>query len=223
MAHEGAVIEAVGEIGPTLIARSDGVALLDDIPGEDQYDAPAERCAQMVRRWVDVQSRWSGGVDGLPDGRPPSFIPMIERLVDRAELDALVADLPRRFDALAECGLPDTLVHGDFHPGNWRGDKLLDWGDSGIGHPLLDQPAFHHGNLMDDDKWAAARGAWRDAWRDARPGSDPDRAAELIAPIAALRAAHIYRVFIDNIEPSEHCYHRHDTEDWLQRAIAVAR
>ena len=31
-----------------------------------------------------------------------------------------------------------TLVHGDFHPGNWRGTTLLDWGDSFVGHPLLD-------------------------------------------------------------------------------------
>jgi hypothetical protein len=228
MAHVGVVIEAMAEIGPPLLARADGVVLLDDVPGEDQYDATAEVCADMVRRWVDVQSRWSIDLGpGLPDWRPASFIPMIERLVDRPELDALVAELPGRFDALAECGLPDTLVHGDFHPGNWRGGgeglKLLDWGDSGIGHPLLDQPAFLHGNLMDDEKRAAARAAWRDAWRDARPGSDPDRAAEFIAPIAALRAAHIFRMFLDNIEPSEHCYHRHDTEDWLQRAIALAR
>jgi Ser/Thr protein kinase RdoA (MazF antagonist) len=200
--------------------------LLDDIPGEDQYDASAERCAHMVRRWVDVQSRWSGGVDDLPDWRPPSFISMIERLVDRPELEALVAQLANRFAMLAECGLPDTFVHGDFHPGNWRGDDealvLLDWGDSGIGHPLLDQPAFLHGNLMTQEKRAAARVAWREAWHDARPDADPDRAAELIAPVAALRAAHIFRVFLDNIEPSEHCYHKHDTEDWLQRALALA-
>jgi Ser/Thr protein kinase RdoA (MazF antagonist) len=223
MAHEGAVIEAVGSIGPRLLARADGVVLLDDVPGEDQYDAPAGVCAEMVRRWVKVQSTSPIGlVPGLPDWRPASFIPMIDRLVDRPELEALVADLPRRFDALDGCGLPDTLVHGDFHAGNWRGDTLLDWGDSGIGHPLLDQPAFLHGNLMDDEKRTAARVAWRDAWHDARPGSDPDRAAELIAPIAALRAAHIFRVFLDNIEPDEHCYHRHDTEDWLQRAIALA-
>jgi hypothetical protein len=228
MAHEGAVIETVGSIGPPLLARAEGVVLLDHVPGEDHYDAPAAVCVQMVRRWVEVQSTSSIDlVPGLPDWRPASFTSMIERLVDRPALEALVAELPRRFDRLADCGLPDTLVHGDFHPGNWRGNDrqlvLLDWGDSGIGHPLLDQPAFLHGHLMDDDKRTAARVAWRDAWHDARAGSDPDRAAELIAPIAALRAASIYRTFLDNIEPNEHRYHRHDTEEWLQRALALAR
>ena len=27
-----------------------------------------------------------------------------------------------RFPLLDACGLPDTLVHGDFHSGNWRSD-----------------------------------------------------------------------------------------------------
>ena len=40
---------------------------------------------------------------------------------------------------------------------------------------------------------------------------------------AALRQAHIYRVFLDNIEPSEHCYHRHDTAEWLERAVQLSR
>jgi aminoglycoside phosphotransferase (APT) family kinase protein len=111
------------------------------------------------------------------------------------------------------------LVHGDFHPGNWRGDTLLDWGDSGFGHPLFDQPAFLHAHLMTEDKRAAVRAAWRDGCRDAWPASDPDRAARLIEPIAALRQARIYRTFIENIEPSEHCYHRHDTAEWIARAI----
>jgi aminoglycoside phosphotransferase (APT) family kinase protein len=65
---------------------------------------------------------------------------------DRKALQIFVEELPLRFAEIASCGLPDTLVRGDFHPGNLRGDRdrltLLDWGDSGVGHPLLDQPAF---------------------------------------------------------------------------------
>jgi hypothetical protein len=49
--------------------------------------------------------------------------------------------------ALIECGVPDTLVHGDFHPGNVAGRRpdsyvILDWGDSFVGHPLIDELAF---------------------------------------------------------------------------------
>ena len=221
MAHEGAVIETVREIGPPLLARAEGVVLLDHIAGEDQYDAPAHVCAEMVQRWVEFQAEWTTvDIAGMPDWRPAAFVAQIEELVDGRELEDLVAGLPKRFEALMECGLPDTLVHGDFHTGNWRGGRLIDWGDSGIGQPLFDQPAFLHGNTMDDEKRAAARASWRRSWRAARPGSDPDRAADLIRPIAALRQARIYQTFLDNIEPSERRYHRHDVEEWLQRAIA---
>ena len=63
-----------------------------------------------------------------------------------AECERLVSSIPARTAEIADCGLPDTLVHGDFHRGNVRGSDgrlvLLDWGDCGVGHPLLDQTAF---------------------------------------------------------------------------------
>ena len=49
---------------------------------------------------------------------------------------------PGRFRLLDECGLPDTSVHGDFHPGNWRSDggrpAIVDWADAHLGNPVLD-------------------------------------------------------------------------------------
>lgn len=203
-AHEPRVIPRVREVGPELIAHDDGVMLLRDVPGEDRYAAPKP---WMVQRWVAVQHEWSADIDGLPDWRPGSFIPLVERLDCP---DDLLDELPRRFEQLAECGLPDTIVHGDFHAGNWRGTTLLDWGDSGMGHPLFDQPAFGEVNAP-----------WIETWKRVRPKSDPERAAQLIAPIAALRQAHIYRMFIEHIEPSEHCYHRNDTAEWLTKAVAL--
>ena len=61
---------------------------------------------------------------------------------------------------------------------------------------------------------------WAQAWREAVPGSDPQRAADLLAPVAAARQAVIYRAFLDRIEPSEHPYHRDDPARWLARAAA---
>ena len=120
--------------------------------------------------------------------------------------------MPRRFAQLDECGLPDTIVHGDFHAGNWRGETLLDWGDSGFGHPLFDQPAFGDVNAP-----------WEAAWTRHRPHADVARASALIAPIAALRQALIYQQFLDNLEPSEHRYHRWDPPLWLTRALQLSR
>jgi hypothetical protein len=205
-AHEGRVVEQMQHIGPPLIAHDDGIVLLRDVEGHDRYGEPEE---WMVERWVDTQAEWSATIDGLPDWTAGAFIAAIERL---DVPDELVDALPDRFAVLAECGLPDTLVHGDFHAGNWRGTTLLDWGDSGFGHPLLDQPAFGDVNAP-----------WEAAWRRHRPRADVARAIDVIAPIAALRQALIYQTFLDNIEPSEHCYHRHDPAEWLARAVQLSR
>ena len=115
-------------------------------------------------------------------------------------------------------------MHGDFHPGNWRSDGhslvLLDWGDVGVGHPMLDMSSFEE--YVPDDLQPRIRQAWIDAWTSERAGSDPARAEALIGPIASLRRAVIYQRFLDHIEPSERPYHAADPRDWLRSAIELA-
>ncbi|WP_202964829.1 hypothetical protein, partial [Inquilinus limosus] len=62
---------------------------------------------------------------------------------------------------------------------------------------------------------------WHGLWRAAVPGSDPDRAAALLAPVAAARQAVIYQGFLDRIEPAERVYHRPDPAEWLARTAAI--
>jgi aminoglycoside phosphotransferase (APT) family kinase protein len=49
-------------------------------------------------------------------------------------------------DALPELGLPDTLLHGDFHPWNVvagpDGLVLADWSDACLSQPLFDLVTF---------------------------------------------------------------------------------
>ena len=240
-AHEGGVLARLaGECVPTLLGHDGGRMLLAEITGDDLYDAELPQLREMVTLLVNLQQSWSGRVEellalGLPDWRAPalgtSIASVIERTADelsaadRATLAAFQRGLPSRFAELAACGLPDTLVHGDFHPGNFRGVgralTLLDWGDSGVGHPLLDQPAFL--DRVPGDGAATVRDHWMNHWRATVPGADPERAAVLLAPIAAARHAAIYRGFLDRIEPAEHPYHRHDPAEWLRRTAALIR
>jgi Ser/Thr protein kinase RdoA (MazF antagonist) len=144
---------------------------------------------------------------------------------DRAAINSLLGTWSLRFAALGDCGIPDTLVHGDLHPGNCRGDGdrlvILDWGDSGVGHPLLDQSAFLDGVALNDA--SAVRAHWARGWRSSIPGCDPDRAAALLEPISAIRHAAVYQNFLDRIEPDERIYHVSDPLDWLRRTAALVR
>ncbi len=162
-AHEGAVIHMLaGPTLPPLIAFDDlGRTLLGDVPGVDQYQAPTERHAPMIDALVALQAGAVDRIDellavGAPDWRAAPFAlaaaDVVERgsdgldAAERRVLDRLVAGLDDRFSALGECDIPDTFVHGDFHTGNVRwtdaGPVIFDWGDCGIGNPLLDLPAL---------------------------------------------------------------------------------
>ena len=219
---------------PHLIAGEPGRMLLADVPGRDCYDATRPELEAMVDTLVDLQGAWAGRVDdvlalGAPDWRSSAFIHLAQDVVERdagAELrtvlDPFVERLPQAFADLDSCGLPNTFVHGDFHPGNVRwtndGPVVLDWGDAGVGHPLLDLPAF-----LDraGPHTAELEARWLDRWAVAYPGSDPRRAADVIAPIAALRRAIVYRGFLDGIEETERVYHRSDVPEQLQTAVAL--
>ena len=240
-AHEGPLLTLMaGARVPTVLGHEGGRMLLAEIKGEDLYGAELPLLKKMVDVLLELQRIWGHRMSellalGLPDWRAPALSTAIANVVDRMgdEISAsdritlvdFVRGLPRRFENVEACGLDDSLIHGDFHPGNFRGDEqaltLLDWGDSGIGHPLLDLPAFlgavPHGVIE------AVRTHWLARWREAVPGSDPERASILMAPIAAARQAVIYCGFLDNIEPSEHPYHRADPAKWLGRAAALAR
>jgi len=240
-AHEGALLALMaGARVPTVLGHEGGRMLLAEIAGKDLYSAELPLLLDMVNLLVELQRLWSDRVEellalGLPDWRAPALGAAIADVVrrahdevsaeDRATLAHFVRGLPGRFDDVAACGVRDTLVHGDFHPGNFRGDgrtlTLLDWGDSGVGHPLLDQPAFL--DWVPSAAVGAVRAHWLQQWSEAVPGSDPARASVLLAPVAAARQAVIYRTFLDNIEPSEQPYHRADPAQWLIRTAALVR
>ena len=183
-AHEGDLLARLaGERVPALLGHAGGRLLLAEIAGDDLYGAGLPQLLEMVTLLVGLQRSWAGRAEellalGLPDWRPPALgaaiAAVIERTADelsaadRATLEEFLRGLPRRFAELTACGLADTLVHGDFHPGNFRGDgralALLDWGDSGVGNPLLDQPAFL--DRVPGAAVAAVREHWMKHWND---------------------------------------------------------
>lgn len=240
-AHEGGAIELLAsESLPPLIAFDAlGRTLLENVAGVDQYNAPRERQAPMIDALVTLQVDAVDRVDallalGAPDWRAQPFAVAAADVVtrgggnltveDQRALARLLSDLDRRFRELAECGVPDTLVHGDFHTGNVRwtnaGPIIFDWGDCGVGNPLLDVVAFDR--TLDPTERADAKARWITQWSARVPGCDAARAISLVEPLGPLRLAIIYRRFLDGIEETERHYHRADVPIQLRDAARLA-
>ena len=148
-ADEASVIAAFARIDPTLVPPLIGAGprrvLLEHLPGEDCWEGSPQIITSAVQRLVTTQAVLAGQPasipPGLPDRRTPVIAGQIRALLDgplASELTAAEATAARRllsrFPLLDECGLPDTIVHGDFHPGNWRSDGgppvIVDFADA---------------------------------------------------------------------------------------------
>jgi hypothetical protein len=234
-AAEPTAIAAFARVDPDLVpivlASGPGRLLLSDVPGSDCWDASPQVVTGAVRRLATAQARIGRPPDNLPDRRPETLAAAVHDLLDgpvgaelsRAELRA-AGSLQSRWEMLADCGLPDTVVHGDFHPGNWRrGDGapvILDFADAHRGNPVLD--GLRAIDFLPASRRRGAADAWIAAWTAAVPRSRPAEALRIAEPLAHLAYAVRYQEFLDNIEPSERVYHLGDPAASIRQAIVVA-
>ena len=234
-AAEPAAIAAVAAVDPGLVpavlASGPGRLLLADVPGADCWDASPQVAADAVRRLAAAQARIGQLPQAIPDRRPQILAAAVRDLLDGpvgaelspAELRA-ARRLQPRWEMLADCGLPDTLVHGDFHPGNWRcgvgAPVALDFADAHVGNPVLD--GLRAIDFLPAGRRRAAADAWIAAWAAARPRARPAEALRIAEPLAHLAYAVRYQEFLDNIEPSEHVYHLGDPASSIREALARA-
>ena len=91
-----------------------------------------------------------------------------------------MSSLPQLHDLighLAAGPLPETLVHGDFHPWNVQrdGDRLVifDWSDACWGHPFFDVPTVTQPHGRSDRAGVPAGGGRRGMVRVRRSGIGP--------------------------------------------------
>jgi len=232
-AAEPAAIAAFAEVDPGLVpavlASAPGRLLLADVPGTERRDQPTQVVADTVRRFVAAQAR-VGQPRGLPDRRPEILAAAVRDLLDGpvgaeltpGELHA-ARGMQDRWEMLAGCGLPDTVVHGDFHPVNWRSDGgpavVLDWADAHLGNPVLD--GLRAIGFLPPALRGTAAAAWTAAWTAAAPRSRPADALRIAEPLAHFAYAVRYQEFLDNIEPSERVYHHGDPAASIRAALAL--
>ncbi|MFI6735078.1 aminoglycoside phosphotransferase family protein [Nonomuraea sp. NPDC050451] len=217
---------------PRIVASGPGRILLEHLPGEDCWDAPVEIIDSAVTRLVAAQARLAGAIPpGLPDRRGPVVADRVRDLLAgdvgrelTAQELAEAYELVEQWPLLAECGLPDTIVHGDFHPGNWRSDggppAVVDFADAHLGNPVLD--GIRARDWLPPARQPAAADAWIEAWTTHVPGCDPARALAIAEPLSHLDYAVRYQEFLDGIEPSERIYHHDDPVTSIRAALRSA-
>jgi hypothetical protein len=137
--------------------------LMEAMDGQLLGDAPEDTWDLGLRRLAELQLAWVGRSDTLlTAGAQDRPIAALERLVGDLEPVharlmaaepgawpewAAVADgLAASCASLAASNIPDTLVHGDLHPGNIMvldGEaRLFDWSDGAVSHPFVDLTCF---------------------------------------------------------------------------------
>ncbi|MFE9024017.1 phosphotransferase [Streptomyces sp. NPDC007808] len=214
--------EQVVAVVPRLVAAQAALAASGRAAAAGLRDRTLPTLVAQVNALIDRLAAEQGtlretGADG-PEGQPEDQLTETELAAARA----LAARLPALVEELMLCALPNTLVHGDFHPGNWRSDGIrtviVDYADSAFGHPALD--GLRPRQFVDEDRWTQIAEVWTRAWREHAPGSAPVRALELVEPLFHFAYAVRYQEFLDHIEISERPYHETDPASEIRKALA---
>jgi Phosphotransferase enzyme family len=164
------------------LSRDAGPVLRSIVGPEEVWEYWKQLLPRYAQTQLDLAAQRSRFVaTGMPDRRPKQLTVEYRRLLSelaakptkegglaREEVVALERLLPRYDGWCAELmasTIPDTLQHDDLHSNNvcWPGAlddlsavRIIDWGDSCIGHPFgtmlatLNSIAFHAGLLNDD-------------------------------------------------------------------------
>lgn len=150
-----------------------------------------------------------------------------------AGLTARTPELEGACDALAACGVPETLIHGDLHAGNvaLRDGRitLFDWTDAGVAHPFLDLITFlpnHRRRPVDaDDPEAAAQrllDAYLEGWTTFAPPTQLRRAVDLLQTVQGLHHAQSYLQIMRSIEPADYWQWQGELGEWLEPLVGQA-
>ena len=227
--------EIPGSVAPVIaIDVDEGWLLLGDVGPETLASNPfAHRPA--IEHLVAMQRRYSGRTDelaaaGFPRrslGTLPSLLgaalaaptnrPWLDLTPDRiSQLIDWLTTAVAEIDAL---GVPDTLVHGDFHPGNIAirhgRPVLFDWSDAAISNPLVDVVTWASWFPDDVERVDELWTMFFDAWADVIP---INRSAEFRPTLEAVAGAYhtiSYAGILAELEPSRRPEHAGGLTDFL--------
>ena len=203
--------------------------------GVGEWERALALMGEMQRACIG-ESDWLRSI-GCADRRLAALSEQIPALLDapetRAELDEEVhrrlvrrtPELRAACDALAECGVPETLIHGDLHPGNVAVSDgrltVFDWTDAAVGHPFVDLATFLPGGFRTPVSVENAAKAQRlldvylEGWTAVAPAAQLRRAAQLVETVARLHHAQSYLEILRSIERADSWQWAGELGEWL--------
>ena len=243
-AHEASITRTLAERTPDhvpeviAIEPDENWLLMGDLGADIVGRGPANGWGDGLARLAELQLAWASEPDaliraGLPR-RPltslaadlPGFLGengLGDRLrpAVRDEWDAAVPRLVEACGHLATLSVPETIVHGDFHPWNvartTRGLVVFDWSDGSLGPPFVDLPTTL-GRTPDVAIRRALADRYLAAWPEVPEGDRP-RVADLAMLVGSLYQVQSYLGFLRTIDPMESLDLAGADASWLGRSL----
>jgi len=234
--HEPALTQALSARHPMLIPEvlavdiQRGWMLMSELPGTQIGDVEGARWSDALRAVAGVHRDWAARADellalGAHDRTVAALASEIRatfHAVGLAADDRTLSQLERRCEELAEGPLPQTLVHGDFHPWNVMVEedelRIFDWSDACVSHPLFDLPTF----LQRTESEAAREQmleAYLAAWADLGSPEELRTSYELALPLAHVHHAVSYLRINEALEPDDQWWFADEPRRWLTGAV----
>ena len=173
--------------------------------------------AEQIERLLDDE-RWL---------RPEPEVAFSDDEQDRFR--QLIPELKTACRYWAKHGLEETLVHGDFHPGNILlgddGPIFIDWSDACWSHPFIDMVIFTLENFGNPAGVQAAMGnvveSYLQAWVAEKPIEELRIEYDGIRPVAILFHALTFAGIVTNFEDSTR-WEMHNVVPWMLRQLLAA-
>ena len=243
-AQEATILEALGRRTPGWVPEVLAVdpavgSLMAPMGGQELADGPPETWDRGLRRLAELQMSWEGRTpELLAAGAPARDLRALAARVEamegvfhalvRLQPDAwpswpnLAAGLCARILALDASPIAETLVHGDFHPGNVMVDgeevRVFDWSDGAISHPFVDLAEYVR-HLPTAAERRRMVDAYLEPWSAGYERAALERAAADAPAVGAVYQVDTYLALVPALDPRDRWQYEHAAPRWLRAAL----
>jgi Ser/Thr protein kinase RdoA (MazF antagonist) len=234
--HEHALTERLAAEHPGLVPEvlavdaPRGWMLMRELRGAPVGDAVIDRRTEAAGAIARLHEGWADRTRellalGAQNRALAALAPDIGSTFDAVGIDAAestVHDLERRCEELTRGQLPETLVHGDFHPWNVMADgkelRIFDWSDASVAHPLFDLATLFQ-PTDDETARSAVLEAYLAAWSHLASAAELRAEYELARPLAHVHQAISYLRINEALAPDERWWFADAPRQWLAGAV----